>query len=121
MKAVWAVLDAKYGKTMDLSMELVTGLQRFSFSRGAITETSKFQELYREWVKVYCDLEQVQELVALNHKPTLCNIAKMLPSEASKMRYAVFRIRRMKENEVLNNICASFASLRVASFISLGD
>merc|ERR1719234_1548331 len=99
MKAIWAVLDAKDGKTMDLRMELVTGLQRFSFTRGAITETSKFQELYREWVKVYCDLEQVQELVALNHKPTLCNIAKMLPSEASKMRYAVLRIRRMKENE----------------------
>ena len=99
MKSIWAVLDAKYGKTMDLSMELVTGLQRFSFTRGADTETSKFQELYREWVKVYCDLEQVKELMALDHKPTLCNIAKMLPSEASKMRYAVMRIKRQKENE----------------------
>ena len=99
MKSIWAVLDSKYGKTMDLSMELVTGLQRFSFTKGANTETSKFQELFREWVKVYNDLEQVQELVALDHKPTLCNIAKMLPSEASKMRYAVLRIKRKKENE----------------------
>ena len=87
MEEIWAVLDEKYGKVMELSKELIMGLQRFDFSKAARTESAKFKELFREWSKVYNDLEQVDKLSVLNHEPTLCNIGKMLPSSESKTRY----------------------------------
>ena len=96
MEAIWAVLDEKYGKVMELSKELIMGLQRFNFSKAARTESAKFRELFREWSKVYNDLEQVDKLSVLDHEPTLCNIAKMFPSSNSKMRYAALR-RKLQE------------------------
>ena len=91
MEEIWAILDDKYGKVMELSLELIMGLQKFSYSKGARGDSARFTELYREWTKVHNDLQQVGELSALDHKPTLCNIASMLPCSESKMRYTKMR------------------------------
>ena len=99
MKEIWEFLDEKYGKVMELSRELIMGLQKFSYSRGARSDSAKFKELNREWTKVHNDLEQVGELRALDHKPTLLNIASMLPCSDSKMRYTQMRARLLDENK----------------------
>ena len=101
MDEIWEFLDEKYGKVMELSRELIMGLQKFSYSKGAKSESARFKEISREWTKVHNDLEQVEELSALDHKPTLCNIASMLPSSESKMRYAQLRDQLQDANKEL--------------------
>ena len=49
MKEIWEVLDKKYGSVMELSKELVMGLQKFRFSPAAKTESAKFKEICREF------------------------------------------------------------------------
>ena len=100
MRELWEVLDKKYGSVMELSKELVMGLQKFKFSPAAKTESAKFKELCREFTKVYNDLKQVGELSALDHKPTLCNVAAMLPSSDSKKNYSRMRLDLMAKNKV---------------------
>ena len=99
MAGVWSVLDARYGKVMELTKELISGLQCFAFSRQATNDSAKFLELHNEFVKVYNDLEQIDRLSVLNHEPTLCTLAKQLPSDDSKMRYTKLRLRRLEEND----------------------
>ena len=99
MEEIWAILDDKYGKVMELSLELIMGLQKFSYSKGAKGDSARFTELYREWTKVHNDLQQVGELSALDHKPTLCNIASMLPCPESKMRYTKMRNQLQDANK----------------------
>ena len=99
MKEVWGILDARYGKAMELTQELISGLQCFRFSKQAVNNSAKFLELYREFVKVYNDLQQIDSLSVLDHDPTLCTLAKQLPSDDSKMRYAQLRILRLAEND----------------------
>ena len=99
MVEVWGVLDSRYGKVMELTKELISDLQCFTFSKQATTSSAKFLELHREWVKVYSDLQQIDRLSVLDHEPTLCTLAKQLPSDDSKMRYTKLRLRRMEENE----------------------
>ena len=100
MKEIWEVLDKKYGSVMELSKELVMGLQKFRFSPAAKTESAKFKEICREFTKVYNDLKQVGELSALDHKPTLCNVAAMLPSSDSKKNYSRMRLDLIAKNKV---------------------
>ena len=100
MKEVWAVLDKKYGSTLELSTELVTGLQDFKFSAAARTEPAKFKELHMEFLKVHSDLKQVGELSALDHKPTLVRVARMLPSSDSQKNYNRMRRELIEKNKV---------------------
>ena len=99
MAAVWEVLDARYGMVMELTKELISGLQCLTFSKQATNNSLKFLEMHNEWVKVYTDLEQVGKLSVLDHEPTLCTLAKQLPSEDSKMRYTQLRLLRMADND----------------------
>ena len=99
MKEIWEVLDKKYGSVMELAKELVMGLQKFKFSPAAKTESAKFKEICREFTKVYNDLKQVGELSALDHKPTLCNVAAMLPSSDSKKSYSRMRLNLIAKNK----------------------
>ena len=99
MAEMWGVLDARYGKVMELTRELISGLQRFTFSKQATTNGAKFLELHREWVKVYNDLSQINCLSVLDHQPTLCTLAGQLPGDDSKMRYTMMRRKWTKENE----------------------
>ena len=101
MEEIWEFLDEKYGKVMELSRELIMGLQKFTYSKGAKSDSARFKELNREWSKVHNDLQQVGELRALDHKPTLLNIASMLPCSESKMRYTKMRDRILDENKEL--------------------
>ena len=98
MMEVWRVLDKKYGSTLELSTELVTGLQDFKFSSAARTEPAKFKELHMEFLKVYSDLKEVGELAALDHKPTLRRVAMMLPSADSQKNYNRMRRELMAKN-----------------------
>ena len=107
MKEVWAILDSRYGKAMELTQELISGLQCFTFSKQATNSSSKFMELYREFVKVYNDLQQIGSLSVLDHDPTLCTLAKQLPSDDSKMRYAQLRILRLAENDRAREVAAA--------------
>ena len=107
MKEVWAILDSRYGKAMELTQELISGLQCFTFSKQATNSSSKFMELYREFVKVYNDLQQIGSLSVLDHDPTLCTLAKQLPSADSKMRYTQLRLARLDENEKKKEIAAA--------------
>ena len=100
MKEIWEVLDKKYGSVMELAKELVMGIQNFKFSPAARTESAKFKELHREFTKVHSDLKQVGELAALDHKPTLCNVAAMLPSSDSKKNYSRMRLDLIAQNKV---------------------
>ena len=117
MVEVWEILDKKYGSAMELSQELVTGLQRFKFSSAAKTESAKFKELHREFTKVYNDLKQVGELAALNHKPTLCNVAGMLPSSDSVKNYSRMRLdlraKNKAERAVVDSTVAEITELEV--------
>ena len=99
---VWEVLDRKYGRTMELASELISGLQNFKPSYKAKTESACFAEMDREWTKVYNDLEEVQKLEVLNHEPTLSGFAKKLPSVESKKAYIVLRLEMMQECEEAN-------------------
>ena len=99
MAAVWEVLDARYGMVMELTKELISGLQCLTFSKQATNNSLKFLEMHNEWVKVYNDLEQVGKLSVPDHEPTLCTLAKQLPSEDSKMRYTQLRLLRMADND----------------------
>ena len=99
MTAVWEVLDDRYGMVMELTKELISGLQCFTFSKQATNNSLKFLEMHNEWVKVYNDLEQVNKLSVLDHEPTLCTLAKQLPSEDSKMRYTQLRLLRAEDNK----------------------
>ena len=96
---VWEILDRKYGRTMELASELISGLQNFKPSYKAKTESACFAELDREWTKVYNDLEEVQKLEVLNHEPTLSGFAKKLPSVESKKAYIALRLKMMQECE----------------------
>ena len=98
MREVWGVLDKKYGSTLELSTELVTGLQDFKFSSAARTEPAKLKELHMEFIKVLSDLKQVGELAALDHKPTLRRVAMMLPSADSQKNYNRMRRELMARN-----------------------
>jgi hypothetical protein len=104
MEEVWKVLDSKYGGEMDLARELIYGLQQFKYSRAARTEGEQFRELSREWTKVYSDLEEVGKLSALDHEPTLGNIAGMLPSLESRNGYVKLRIRLQAEDKELSEL-----------------
>ena len=99
MKDVWEFLDRKYGRTMELASELISGLHNFKFSSKARTESAKFAELDREWTKVYYDLEEVGKLDALDHEPTLNGLAHKLPSIEAKKAYGNLRIKMVGECE----------------------
>ena len=96
---VWEFLDRKYGSTMELASELVSGLQDFQYSNKAKTESAKFAELHREWTKVYNDLEEVGELDALDHKPTLTGLSRKMPTDDAKKAYIDLRIKMLEECE----------------------
>jgi hypothetical protein len=97
--AVWAVLNSRYGRVMELAKELVGGLQKFTYSKQAKTDSARFAELHREWTKVYNDLEEVDKLSTLDHEPTLSNIATSLPGDGPKMEYVKLRLAMLKEGE----------------------
>ena len=99
MKDVWEFLDRKYGRTMELASELISGLQNFKPSNKAKSESAAFAELDREWTKVYNDLEEVGKLDVLNHEPTLRGFAQKLPSAEAKKAYINLRIKMLKESE----------------------
>ena len=69
MAEVWSVLDARYGLVMELTKELISDLQCFSFSKQATNNSAKFLELHREWVKCFNDLKQIDRLSVLDHEP----------------------------------------------------
>ena len=99
MKDVWDFLDRKYGRTMELASELISGLQNFKPSSKAKSESACFAELDREWTKVYSDLQEVGKLEVLNHEPTLRGFAQKLPSAEAKKAYIALRIKMMQECE----------------------
>ena len=99
MKDVWDFLDRKYGRTMELASELISGLQNFKPSNKAKSESACFAELDREWTKVYSDLQEVGKLEVLNHEPTLRGFAQKLPSAEAKKAYIALRIKMMQECE----------------------
>ena len=99
MKDVWDFLDRKYGRTMELASELISGLQNFKPSNKARTESACFAELDREWTKVYSDLQEVGKLEVLNHEPTLRGFAQKLPSAEAKKAYIALRIKMTQECE----------------------
>ena len=99
MKDVWDFLDRKYGRTMELASELISGLQNFKPSSRAKSESACFAELDREWTKVYNDLQEVGKLDVLNHEPTLRGFAQKLPSAEVKKAYIALRIKMLEECE----------------------
>ena len=98
MAEIWKVLDNKYGNVMDLSRELISGLWNLTLPPDE-SEPARFQILHREWQKVYNDLEQVGQLGALDHDPTLCQVAAKLPSEEAKKNFSKLRISMRAANE----------------------
>ena len=98
MAEIWKVLDDKYGNVMDLSRVLISGLWNLTLPANE-SEPSRFKILHREWLKVYNDLKQIGQLSALDHDPTLCQVAAKLPSEESKKNYSRMRISMRAANE----------------------
>ena len=74
MVEIWKVLDDKYGNAMDLSRVLISGLWNLTLPARE-SEPSRFKILHREWLKVFNDLKQIGQLSALDHDPTLCQVA----------------------------------------------
>ena len=97
MDEIWRVLDEKYGNVMDLSRVLIAGLWNLTLPTGG-TEPAKFLILHREWLKVYNDLKQIGQLGALDHDPTLCQVAEKLPSAEAKKNYSKLRISMRAAN-----------------------
>ena len=98
MAEIWKVLDDKYGNAMDLSRVLISGLWNLTLPAGE-SEPARFKILHREWLKVYNDLKQIQQLSALDHDPTLCQVAAKLPSEEAKKNYSRLRVKMRAANE----------------------
>ena len=99
MAEIWKVLDEKYGNVMDLARVLISGLWDLTLSAKE-SEPERFKTLHREWSKVYNDLAEVGKLSALDHNPTLCEVAAKLPSEESKKNFARMRIEMREANKV---------------------
>ena len=98
MDEIWKVLDNKYGNVMDLSRVLISGLSSLTLPAGE-SEPARFKILHREWLKVYNDLKQVGQLSALDHDPTLCQVAAKLPSDEAKKNYSKLRISMRAAND----------------------
>ena len=98
MVEIWKVLDDKYGNAMDLSRVLISGLWNLTLPASE-SEPSRFKILHREWLKVFNDLKQIGQLSALDHDPTLCQVAAKLPSEEAKKNYSRLRVKMRAANE----------------------
>ena len=97
MDEIWKVLDNKYGNVMDLSRVLIAGLWNLTLPTSG-SEPARFLVLHREWLKVYNDLKQIGQLSALDHDPTLCQVAEKLPSAEAKKNYSRLRISMRAAN-----------------------
>ena len=52
-------MDEEFGKHSKLTSDRVDHLHAFGYSKGAVSESQKFMELYDRWAEVYFDLESV--------------------------------------------------------------
>ena len=108
MEEIWEFLDDEYWKPHELSIEGVEYLHAYQHSETAITEATKFKELYLCWSTIYSDLVKVNQLDVLNHWPMLKTFLRKLPSEASVMRYIAMESElRLKKKSKLE-IVATF-------------
>ena len=87
MTEVWEFLDEEFGKHSELTSERVDYLHAFQYSKGAVSESQKFMELYDRWTEVYSDLESIGKQDVLDHAPTIKGFVKLLPGKAIVERY----------------------------------
>ena len=87
MTNVWEFMDEEFGKHSELTSDRVDHLHAFQYSKGAVSESQKFMELYDRWAEVYYDLESVGEQEVLNHTPTIRDFIKLLPGKAIVEHY----------------------------------
>ena len=87
MEEIWEFLDDEFGKDSELMSDRVAYLHDFKYSKGAVTEASKFKELNKCWTMVYSDLDNVGKLGILDHPPTIKGFITKLPSKAIGDRY----------------------------------
>ena len=107
MEEIWQFLDDEYGKDSELTSERVAYLHNFQCSKSAITEASKFKELYKCWSTVYSDLDNVGQLQILDHAPTIKGFISKLSSKAIGDRYIVMvKELKLKKETDLNIVNA---------------
>ena len=75
-------MDEEYGKHSKLTSKRVDYLHAFQYSKGAVSESQKFMELYDRWTEVYQKLESVGKQGVLDHAPTIKDFLKLLPGKA---------------------------------------
>ena len=93
---MWEILDEEYGDNIDICPEVIGELTSFKFSTRSPTQ--QFLEFYNKYSHAKQDLKQVNKLSELDNLTTLRMLAKKLPGEHLKWKYAEARVGQRNQS-----------------------